>query len=95
VLRRSGRDPGLPIAVEVELTVKAPRRLAGICQAWARSRDVAGVLYLASPPAERALLRAVRAVRGAERIVVVPLDALVDHGRGCSAAPPRTVAIDP
>jgi hypothetical protein len=53
------------------------------------------VLYLASPPAERALLRAVRAVRGAERIVVVPLDALVDHGPGSRAAPPRTVAIDP
>src|SRR2546421_7273339 len=49
----------LPIAVEVELTVKAPRRLAQICRAWARCRGIAGVLYLAAPPVERALARAI------------------------------------
>ncbi len=39
-------EEGLPVAVEVELTIKAPRRLLGICLAWARCRSVAGVLYL-------------------------------------------------
>ena len=39
----------LPVAVEVELTVKAPRRLLGICRGWARCRSVGGVLYLIAP----------------------------------------------
>jgi hypothetical protein len=67
-----------PIAVEVELTIKAPRRLADICRAWARSRLVAGVLYLAAPEVEGALERALATARADERIVVVPLDALPD-----------------
>jgi hypothetical protein len=65
-----------PIAIEVELAVKAPRRLAEICRAWARSREVAGVVYLASPPAERALARAIEQASAQERIRVLSLDAL-------------------
>jgi hypothetical protein len=71
-------DPhaGAPVAIEIELTVKAPERLAHICQAWARARCVAGVVYLAAPDVERALLRALDRVHAHERVVVVPLDAL-------------------
>jgi hypothetical protein len=69
-------DGRLPVAVEVELTIKAPRRLADICLAWARCRRVAGVLYLAPPEVEPALERAIRTARAEERITVVPLDAL-------------------
>jgi hypothetical protein len=69
-------DGGLPVAVEVELTVKAPERLAAICRGWARARCVAGVLYLAPPEVERAVLRALDRARAHERVVVVPLDAL-------------------
>lgn len=69
-------DGGLPVAVEVELTVKAPERLAAICRAWARSRCVAGVLYLATPKIERAVQRAIDRAHAHERVVVVPLDAL-------------------
>jgi hypothetical protein len=71
-------DPagGLPVAVEVELTVKAPERLAAICRAWARARCVAGVLYLAAPRTERAVQRAIEKAHAHERVVVVPLDAL-------------------
>jgi hypothetical protein len=65
-----------PVAVEIELTVKAPRRLEAICRAWARSRDVAGVLYLAPPDVERALHRAIDKAQAAARIVVLPLDTL-------------------
>lgn len=65
-----------PVAVEVELTVKAPRRLAEICLAWARCRWVSGVLYLAPPDVQRALARAIERSAAHERIVVVGLDAL-------------------
>ena len=69
-------DRGLPVPVEVELTVKAPQRLASICRAWARCRYVAGVLYLAAPEVEPALRRAIEKTDASERVVVVGLDAL-------------------
>lgn len=68
---------GAPVAVEVELTVKRPRRLAEICRAWARCRSVAGVLYLASPAVERALRRAIEETRAHESVVVVPLNTVL------------------
>lgn len=64
------------VAVEVELTVKAPERLAAICLAWARSREVAGAVYLASPEALAAVQRAVAAAGAGGRIAAVALDAL-------------------
>lgn len=76
VLWPAGPDQNAPIAVEVELTIKAPRRLAEICSAWARSRHVGGVLYLAPPAVEHALARAIASAHASERIVVVPLDSL-------------------
>jgi hypothetical protein len=69
-------DGGLPVAVEVELTIKAPLRLVDICRAWARCRTVAGVLYLAPANVERALSRAIAEARAGEQIVVVPLSAV-------------------
>lgn len=74
----SGHDlmKEMPIAVEVELTIKAPRRLVEICRAWARCRTIAGVLYLAPPTVQRALVRAIERSAAHERIVVVGLDAL-------------------
>jgi hypothetical protein len=76
VLWPGARDRTGPVAVEIELTVKAPRRLEAICRAWARSREVAGVLYLAPPDVERALRRAIDKAQAAAQIVVLPLDAL-------------------
>jgi hypothetical protein len=76
VLWPAGVEAGLPVAVEVELTVKSRRRLAGICLAWARCRWVAGVLYLVTPGVERAVARALAQADAGERIVVVPLAAL-------------------
>jgi len=71
---------GLPVAVEVELTVKAPRRLVEICRAWARARCVAGVLYLVSPQVERPLRRAIERGLAGETVVAVPLSTLT-HAR--------------
>jgi hypothetical protein len=73
-------DGGLPVAVEVELTVKGRRRLVDICRGWARCRTVAGVIYLAPADVERALSRAVAEVRAVDRIAVVPFDALPGIG---------------
>jgi hypothetical protein len=80
-----------PVAVEVELTVKAPERLADICRAWARCRCVAGVLYLAPPDVQRALARAIERAHAGERIVVVALEAL---GLGDVTPSANTVSSD-
>jgi hypothetical protein len=69
-------DLALPVAVEVELTVKAPRRLCEICRAWARCSQVAGIVYLVSERAQPAVARAVVAANAGERIAVVRLEAL-------------------
>jgi hypothetical protein len=78
VLWPAGADAGLPVAVEVELSVKAPQRLAAICRAWARCKDVAGVIYLAGADAERAVARAIVDADASPEVVVVPLDSLLD-----------------
>ncbi|HEY3946581.1 MAG TPA: hypothetical protein VGL78_15240 [Solirubrobacteraceae bacterium] len=65
-----------PVAIEVELTVKAPERLLAICRAWARARCVVGVVYLVAPDVERALLNAVQRAHAEQRIAIVPLQAL-------------------
>jgi hypothetical protein len=76
VLWPLGSDGSAPVAVEVELTVKAPERLEEICRGWARAHWVAGALYLASPEAQRAVERAIDRAYAHERVVVVPLEAL-------------------
>lgn len=82
----------LPVAVEVELTIKAPRRLADICRAWARCRCVAGVLYLAAPDVEPALARAIERAHAGERIATVPLGALAHRSAAPREPTERTVA---
>jgi hypothetical protein len=74
---RDASGEELPVAVEVELTVKAPQRLTAICRAWARCRTVAGVLYIAPPEVRRALSRAIAGAHAHEQIVVVGLDVLL------------------
>jgi hypothetical protein len=63
-----------PVAVEVELSVKAPRRLRAIVRGWARSRLVAGVVYYASPAAARALVAARHSEQAEDRVTVIALD---------------------
>lgn len=71
---------GLPVPVEVELTIKSPERLTAICLAWARCRTIAGVLYLAPPEVQRALHRAIERAQAQEQIVVLGLDVLGPSG---------------
>lgn len=70
-----GCRESLPVAIEVELTVKAPERLAAICVAWARSRQVSGTIYLASPAVLGALSRAIAKAGAEDRVVALALDA--------------------
>lgn len=64
---------GLPVAIEVELTVKSPERLRRIVRGWARSRVVAGVVYHATPAAMRAVERAIGEEHAGGRVGVVAL----------------------
>lgn len=61
-------------AIEVELSIKAPRRLQTICRGYARARHVSHVYYPAPAPARRAVTRAVAEVRAENRIAVLALD---------------------
>jgi hypothetical protein len=63
------------VAVEVELTPKAPSRLEGILRAWCRTRCVEAVRYYAAPGATmRGLQRAVERVHADERVELRRLD---------------------
>jgi DNA-binding Lrp family transcriptional regulator len=62
------------VAVEVELTVKDPRKLVRTCRAWTRARHVERVYYLATPRAAKAVRRAIDVVGGADAIAVLRLD---------------------
>ena len=76
---------GRVLAIEVELSVKAPRRLAAICRGYARARHIDQVYYLAVPAPARAVGRAVAEVRAEDRIVVLALrdvETLVRAERG-------------
>jgi hypothetical protein len=64
---------GRVVAVEVELSVKAPRRLAGICRGYARARHVERVYYLAASAPARAVNRAVAETRAQDRVSVLAL----------------------
>jgi hypothetical protein len=88
VLWPSSSDARMPVAVEVELSLKAPRRLANICRAWARNQCVAGVLYLVAPEVERALERALEETHAGERIVVVALDAVPSFAKAAKLSKP-------
>lgn len=64
---------GERVAVEVELSVKTPRRLEAICRGWARARHVSAVRYYAAPSPARAVARAARVVRAQDVIEIRPL----------------------
>jgi hypothetical protein len=70
-------EESFPVAVEVELTVKAPRRLIDICRAWAYSDCVAGVIYLAAPDVLRPLERAIESAQAGELIVMLSLEEIL------------------
>ncbi len=64
---------GRVVVVEVELTMKERPRLKKICLGWARARHVDAVYYLATPPAAKAVGRAVADTRTEDRVCVLAL----------------------
>ncbi len=67
--------PSGRIAIEVELSVKTPRRLEAIVRSWRRARHLDEVLYLvATGPPQRAVERAVRKAHAEERVRVIELE---------------------
>jgi hypothetical protein len=86
--------PGLSggLAVEVELTAKAPRRLEQIVRGWRRAVTygvVSRVLYVCAPEAMRAVDRAIAATEAHQQIRTAAMpatDVLFNHGRRAAAA---------
>ena len=64
---------GRVVVVEVELSIKTPRRLEAICRGYARARHIDHTFYLALPGPAKAVEKAVKATRSEDRITVVPL----------------------
>jgi hypothetical protein len=82
---------GRVVAVEVELSLKAPRRLEAICAAWARARHIDGVYYLTGALAARGVTRAVARTRAEhavrvlgllDTVTMVSLERAEAHARG-------------
>lgn len=72
-------DAALPIALEVELSVKGGCRLEAVCRAWARWRLVSEVRYYAPAHVARAVSRAVSSVPANDAIRILSLeDALTE-----------------
>ncbi len=71
---RVGQPGREAVAIEVELTVKAPRRLDLIVRGWARTRLVGAVVYYATPASLRAVRRAVDDQQAGEIVHVMPID---------------------
>lgn len=81
---------GEVVAIEVELTPKAPQRLEAIVRAWRRSRTVAGVRYYAWPGAvaigvERAIARTHADARIEVRALPVPANVGLPAAEGRSS----------
>jgi hypothetical protein len=74
--RVASGEGSFPIAVEVELTVKAPRRLEDICRAWADCPCILVVFYVAAPDVESPLERAIEKANAGEWIVMLSLKRL-------------------
>lgn len=83
-----GDPPPLPIAVEVELTMKSKEELTAICRAFARCRHIEAAVYFAeTTKLEERLLDTVEQLNAEEKIVVVPLSMIVESLPGFELAP--------
>ncbi len=83
----AGRPSPLPIAVEVELTMKSREELTAICHAFARSCDIEAAVYFAeTTKLEERLRDTVEVLNAEEMIVVLPLSAVVESLPGFELA---------
>jgi len=83
---------GRTVAVEIELSIKARRRLETICRSYSRARHLHHTYYLATAAAARAVTRAIADTRAEDRITVLgvgDIDALVQSEREAAGAAAR------
>jgi hypothetical protein len=74
-----GEPAPLPVAVEVELTLKSQPDLTANCSAWARCRIVEATLYFVETKAiETRLLDTIEELGAEDRIVVNPLSEILE-----------------
>lgn len=85
----SEHEHAAPIAVEVELSVKAPARLAAICRAWRRCPGIDGTVYLATGEVLGPLLRAIDRADASGRVVALDLVGFAAYGPLDLAREPR------
>ena len=70
--------PALPIAIEVELTLKSKQELTAILRAWANCRHIEAALYFAETvKVEEKLLDVIEELKAEDMIVVNPLSEMV------------------
>jgi transcriptional regulator with XRE-family HTH domain/DNA-binding MarR family transcriptional regulator len=78
-----GERPPLPVAVEVELSLKSRADLTENCRAWARCPYVEAVIYFAETrKIEEQLLDVIDELRAEEMIVVNPLSEILEPQPG-------------
>jgi hypothetical protein len=82
-----GEPPPLPVAVEVELTMKSKEELTAILRAFAGCYDIDAVVYYTDTlKLEERLLDTVEQLHAEEFIVVVPLSSIVESIPGFELA---------
>ncbi len=70
--------PALPVAVEVELTMKSKQELTAILRAWANCRNIEAALYYAETvKVEERLLDTIEELKADDMIIVNPLGEIV------------------
>ena len=78
-----GEPAPLPVAVEVELTLKSQPDLTANCWAWAQCRIVEATLYFVETEAiETRLLDTIEELKAEDRIVVNPLSEILEPPPG-------------
>jgi hypothetical protein len=86
-----GALPPLPIAVEIELTLKSKMELTAICQGLARSSLIEATLYyVETTKLEEKLLTVIEELKAEEMIVVNPLSEIVSSLPGFELSPWET-----
>jgi hypothetical protein len=74
-----GEPPPLPVAVEVELSLKKKEELIAICRGLARCRSIEATLYYAeNRKIEEKLLDVIEKLKAEEMIIVNPLSEIIE-----------------
>jgi hypothetical protein len=74
-----GEPPPLPVAIEVELSLKKKEELTAICRGLAHARNIEATVYYAGDrKIEEKLLDVIEELQAEETIVVNPLSAIID-----------------